>query len=67
MVSHQQGPAMDNRDHGRAIWTCAEAMREHAGLPPKYWPYSVAAYVYVHNLLPSSKPNNIDLSPYELW
>ena len=50
------------------IWNGAEAMRTSACLPPKYWPFAVAAFVHVKNRMPNNSRNaNVRFTPFEAW
>ena len=48
------------------IWNGAEAMRTSACLPPKYWPFAVAAFVHVRNRMPNNSSNShVRFTPFE--
>ncbi len=48
----------------RTVWSGAEAMRKHAGMPARYWPYSVQAFAYTFSRLAMGDG---DRSPVEMW
>ena len=48
----------------RTVWNGAEAMRKHAGMPARYWPYSIQAFAYTRSRLAMGDD---DRSPVERW
>jgi transposase InsO family protein len=47
----------------RTVWEGSEAMRKAAGAPPRYWPFSLRAFVHAQDLL----PRRDKVSPWEAW
>jgi transposase InsO family protein len=47
----------------KTVWEGSEAMRKAADAPPCYWPFSLRAFVHVHELLPRRNK----MSPWEAW
>ena len=48
----------------RTVWNGSEAMRKHAQMPARYWPYSVQAFTYTWSRLAMGED---DRSPMERW
>ena len=52
----------------RTVWEGAEAIRDAAGLPARFWCYAVETVVYVHNHMPPGNASKCGgKSPYEVW
>ena len=47
----------------KTVWEGSEAMRKAAGAPPRYWPFSLRAFVHARELL----PRRDKVSPWEAW
>jgi hypothetical protein len=48
----------------RTVWSGAEAMRKHAGMPARYWPFAIQAFTYTWSRMAMGDD---DRSPVEQW